>query len=93
MPRREPCPAQHALYARPNTLDVAFGSHLEHQPAFRLQRARHAFHNQRCIAHPVQRGVGKDTVEWIVEAKGPCVCQLKLQFRKVLPRLRDHRGR
>ena len=52
-----------------NNFDVAFATELADETAARLQTIRHAFDDFSGSLHPMQRGIGKDGIETLLEAQ------------------------
>src|ERR1700689_2170780 len=63
--------------------DVPFTTHLENESAPWLQRPRDTGDHAPGIRDPVERGIGEDGVEWLVEPELPCVSQREPQLRIV----------
>ena len=78
--------------ASPYPSHIAVRAHFQHKSPARPQCGRDAAHHRFRIVNPVQRRIGKHRIERVVETKIARIAQHKLQTRKILPRLRDHRG-
>ena len=61
--------SQHRQQRYPNRSDVALAATFGHEASPRLQRPVHALKNSILITHPVQRRIGKDGVEFLVEGQ------------------------